>query len=150
MIGTKFKTMSTIARIIEKYQGNYCTASQEKLCELLGKYQGADIGTRTLRYHLRNLRATGLIKSIRRTHRNPNGTLCLRTSAICITCWGYEQLYKITRYQYFKIMADKLKKKYYPKLVKIFNKKPLPDAKDLMELRRRSKEKIKEILAQMK
>mgnify|MGYP000483332224 FL=1 len=66
MRSTKVQTMTTIATIIRKYKKKYCTASQQKIVELLSKYYGVKIELRMLNYHLADLRAAGLIKSIKR------------------------------------------------------------------------------------
>lgn len=147
MVNTKLKVMLTLTKVIRKHGKNYCTASQKTICDLLGKYQDADIKTRTLRYHLKDLKDNGLIKSIRRTHRKSDGTLILQTSATCLTAWGYEMMYKLTGNKWFKTMADNLKTKYWPKLVKIFRQKKEEPGEDLRERRERSRKKIKELYA---
>jgi DNA-binding transcriptional ArsR family regulator len=105
--------MTTLAAIIRKYNKKYCIASQNKLIELLATYYNVNIQKRQLNYHLADLRKAGLIKSIRRTYRNRDGTLCLNTSATCITLLGYLELWKMGC-EWAKKMYDKLKKKYFP------------------------------------
>jgi DNA-binding transcriptional ArsR family regulator len=105
--------MTTIAAIIRKYKKKYCVASQEKLIELLLKFYKVKIEKRMLNYHLADLRKAGLIKSIKRTYRNRDGTLCLNTSATCLTPKGYYELWKLGC-EWAKQMYDKLSKKYFP------------------------------------
>lgn len=114
MRATKVQLMTTISAIIKKYKKKYCTASQAKMIELLESFYGVKIHKRMLGYHLADLRKSGLIKSIRRTHRNADGTLCLETSATCITVAGYQELWKMGS-EWAKKMYDKLKKKYFPR-----------------------------------
>jgi hypothetical protein len=87
--------MTTLAAIIRKYKKKYCTASQQKITELLATYYNVSIKERMLNYHLADLRKAGLIKTIRRTHRKADGTLCLQTSATCLTPLGYLELWKL-------------------------------------------------------
>lgn len=91
---TKYDVLITISYIIRKYKGNWCYASRVKLLELLEEFHYIKIGYRQLGNHLADLRDSGLIKSIRRTHRNDNGTLCLLTSARCLTITGCKYLLK--------------------------------------------------------
>jgi DNA-binding transcriptional ArsR family regulator len=113
MRSTKVQTMTTIAAIIRKYKKKYCTASQQKLIELLSKYYGVKIELRMLNYHLKDLREAGLIKSIKRSYRNRDGTFTLNTSATCLTPLGYHELWKLGS-EWAKTMWDKLRKKYFP------------------------------------
>lgn len=113
MRATKVQTITTIAAIIRKYKKKYCVASQEKLIELLNKYYSVKIEKRMLNYHLADLRKAGLIKSIKRTYRNRDGTLCLNTSATCLTPKGYYELWKMGC-EWAKKMYDKLSKRYFP------------------------------------
>ena len=92
---TKISLLTTIGHIIDKYTSNYCTASQAKLLDLLKNIHGIDIKRRCLNYHLHDLRESGLIISIRRTWRRKDGTLCLRTSATCLTADGWSQLARL-------------------------------------------------------
>jgi DNA-binding transcriptional ArsR family regulator len=105
--------MTTLAAVIKKYKKKYCVASQKKLTELLTEHYKVSIKRRMLNYHLADLRKAGLIKSIKRTYRNRDGTLCLNTSATCLTPLGYYELWKLGC-EWAKKMYDKLKKKYYP------------------------------------
>lgn len=116
MRSTKLQTLTSIAAVIRKYKKNYCTASQEKLIELLVKYHGVSIQRRMLNYHLADLRKLGLIKTVRRTHRNKDGTLCLETSATCLTPSGYLELLKLGC-EWAKKKYDQLMSKYFPKKI---------------------------------
>ena len=91
----KISTLLTIGKIIDKYAKAYCTASQARLMELLDEIHGIKIKRRALNYHLADLRDEGLIISIRRTYRREDGTLCLRTSATCLTADGWNRLAKM-------------------------------------------------------
>lgn len=135
MRSTKLQTLTSIAAVIKKYKKNYCTASQQKIVELLAKYYGVSIQRRMLNYHLADLRKFGMIKTVRRTHRNKDGTLCLETSATCLTPIGYHELWKLGC-EWAKKKYNELMSKYFPK--KIDTKKtPEPVSKDEL-LRRRA------------
>jgi len=114
MRATKVQVMTTLAGVIRKYKKKYCIASQGKIIELLDSFYDVSIKERMLNYHLAHLRKAGLIKSIKRTYRNRDGTLCLQTSATCLTPLGYYELWKMGC-EWAKKMYDKLIKKYYPK-----------------------------------
>jgi DNA-binding transcriptional ArsR family regulator len=126
--------MTTIAAVIKKYKKKYCIAGQKKLIELLTEHYKVSIKRRMLNYHLSDLRKAGLIKSIRRTYRNRDGTLCLNTSATCLTPLGYYELWKLGC-EWAKKMYDSLKKKYYPqKASKV--KTAAPVSKEELDRRR--------------
>jgi len=112
---TKLQTLTTIAAIIRKYKKKYCVASQDKIIELLAAHYKVSIRARMLNYHLADLRKFGLIKSIQRTHRKADGTLCLQTSATCLTPLGYYELWKLGC-EWAKKKYDSLIKTYCPKL----------------------------------
>jgi len=80
---------------------------------LLAKHYGTHIKVRQLNYHLADLRKMRLIKSIRRNKRNPDGTICLQTSATCLTPLGYYELFKLgvewAHQRYMNLIA-----KYFP------------------------------------
>ena len=143
MRATKLQTMTTIAAVIRKYKKKYCTASQQKITELLATYYKVSIKARMLNYHLADLRKAGLIKTIRRTHRKSDGTLCLQTSATCLTALGYLELWKLGC-AWAKKMYDSLIKKYNPKIGDKI--KATPDIPD-EEVRRR-RDLIPEFLKQ--
>jgi hypothetical protein len=86
-----------------------------------------------LNYHLADLRKAGLIKTIRRTHRKSDGTLCLQTSATCLTPLGYLELWKLGC-GWAKKMYDSLIKKYNPKIGDKIKATPAPQDE---EIRRR-------------
>lgn len=112
MRATKVQTMTTLAAIIRKYKKKYCIASQQRIIELLSMFYGVKIEKRMLNYHLADLRKAKLIKSIKRTYRNRDGTLTLNTSATCLTPKGYYELWKMGC-EWAKKMYDKLTKKYF-------------------------------------
>ena len=116
MRSTKVQVMTTLAAVIRKYKKNYCIASQEKLIELLVKYYDVSIQRRMLNYHLADLRKFGMIKTVRRTHRNKDGTLCLETSATCLTPIGYHELWKLGC-EWAKKKYNELMSKYFPKKI---------------------------------
>lgn len=108
-------TLTTIAGVIQKHRKNWCTASQNKLLELLATWHKTQINRRSLNYHLKDLREAGLIRTIKRTKRNPNGTICLLTSATCLTLEGYKLILKMGN-TWAKAKIESLKKKYWPKI----------------------------------
>ena len=95
LIHTKSIVLVTIAKIIEQNRGNWCLASQEKLLALLKEHHGIKIKNRALNYHLSDLRAEGIIKSIKRASRDNKGKLRLLSSATCITMKGLHYLEKM-------------------------------------------------------
>ncbi|MBA7627047.1 hypothetical protein ES703_34508 [subsurface metagenome] len=110
---TKVATLVTISKVIQKHSKNWCYASQNTILNLLTLFHNIAIQRRMLNYHLADLRAQGLIKTYGRTHRNENGTLCLLSSATCLTMKGALFLYKLGSLwalRHFKA----LKKKYTP------------------------------------
>ena len=115
MKNTKLQTLTSIAAVIRKYKKNYCFASQAKIIELLKTFHNTEIKARALNYHLADLREWGLIKSIKRSKRNDDGTVCLKTSATCITPTGYKELWKLGC-EWAKKMYESLIRKYNPKL----------------------------------
>lgn len=139
---TKTNVFTTIAGVIRKYKKKYCLASQEKLIELVGSFYGVRIKRRQLNYHLADLRKMGYIKTIRRTKRRSDGTLCLQTSATCITPAGYYALWKMGC-EWAKKMYDKLVKKYCPKIARAIAAANDIDMEELMRRRALAKEIIK-------
>jgi len=134
MKNTKTQLMSTLAAVIKKYKKRYCVASQAKMIELLQEFYGVTIHTRQINYHLADLRKWGLIKTIRRTHRKSDGTLCLQTSATCLTPIGYYELWKLGS-EWAKKMFDSLIKTYNPKIGVDIKKAPAsPDREVLRRL----------------
>ena len=113
MRNTKYDVLITIQAILKRYRGNWCYPSRARILELLQKYHTIEIRYRQLGYHLADLRDAGLIKSIRRNHRNDDGTLCLLTSARCLTIKGCKYLVKrgVTWAQHH---LNRLKLKYMP------------------------------------
>jgi len=139
---TKTNVFTTIAGVIRKYKKKYCLASQEKLIELVGSFYGVRIKRRQLNYHLADLRKMGYIKTIRRTKRRSDGTLCLQTSATCITPKGYYELWKMGC-EWAKKMYDSLVKKYCPKIAAAIAKANDIDMEELMRRRALAKEVMK-------
>jgi hypothetical protein len=108
---TKYSLLTSISLIIRKYKGNYCYASQQRFLELLEEFHGIKIKVRALNKHLADLRKEGFIKSQKRSTRNEDGTLCLATSATCITIKGY-YLLVAEGVDWCKGILYQLKKKY--------------------------------------
>lgn len=109
---TKSAILVMIAKVVQKYKGNWCLATQETFISLLKLHRNVKIARRMLNYHLSDLRDQGLIKTIKRTKRNADGTLCLLSSATCITIKG---CYVLARggYSWAYKHAKKLRKKYF-------------------------------------
>jgi len=103
----------TLSKVIQKYKGNWCLATQETLLLLLKEYHGIKINRRMLNYHLADLRNHNLINTIKRTRRNEDGTLCLLSSSTCLTVKG---CYVLARngFAWAYKHAKKLRKKYFP------------------------------------
>jgi len=110
---TKYDVLITTAFIIQKSTGNWSYASRNSTLELLKKIHNIKIRYRQLGNHLADLRDAGLIKSISRSHRKVDGTLCLLTSARCLTIKGCKYLIRhgVT---WAKHHLNKLKLKYIP------------------------------------
>ena len=92
---TKVAVLTTLAAIIKKYKGNWGTASQKKLLELLATYHGIPIKRRMLSYHLADLREARLITTIKRHKRSRNGQICLLSSATALTMKGCLLLFRL-------------------------------------------------------
>lgn len=110
---SKVAVLVTHAGIIRKYKGNWSTASQQTLLDLLKQFHGITIHRRQLGYHLADLRKERLIKSIKRHRRDPDGTVCLLSSATCLTIKGCVFLYRLGVTWALKHM-NKLRDKYHP------------------------------------
>ena len=110
---TKYDVLITTAFIIQKSQGNWSYASRNATLKLLYTVHNISIKYRQLGNHLADLRDSGLIKSITRNHRKADGTLCLLTSARCLTLKGCKYLIRhgVT---WAKHHLNKLKLKYIP------------------------------------
>ena len=108
---TKFSLLTSISIVIRKYDGKYCYASQSRFLELLEEFHGIKIKVRALNKHLADLRKEGIIKSIKRSKRESDGTLCLQTSATCITIKGYTLLVQ-KGIDWCKSILYQLKRKY--------------------------------------
>lgn len=142
MRSTKLQVLSTLAGVIRKYKNNYCVASQDKICDLVCSWYSVKIKRRMLNYHLADLRKFGLIKTIHRTHRKSDGTICLMTSATCLTSLGYRELWKLGC-EWAKKKYDSLIRKYNPKISKDIKKEPEPQNEELMQRRAFGLEKIR-------
>jgi len=113
MLPTKVATFVTISKIIQKHNTNWSYASQNTYLNLLTLFHNIEIRRRMLNYHLADLRRQGLIKTWRRTKRNEDGTLCLLSSATCLTMKGALFLYKLGSLWALRHYKA-LKKKYAP------------------------------------
>lgn len=110
---TKYDTLLTITAIIRKYKGNWCYASRNKMLELLQEHHDIKIGYRQLGNHLADLRDHGLIKTYLRNHRRADGTLCLLTSARCLTVKACKYMIK-RGVLWARNHLNHLKRKYRP------------------------------------
>jgi len=110
---SKISVLITCAGVIRKYEGNWSTASQKKILDLLKAYHNIKIQRRQLGYHLADLRTEGLIKTIKRHHRDPDGTIRPTSSATCLTIKGCLFLYRKGVVWALKHMK-KLRDKYLP------------------------------------
>ena len=110
---TKYDVLIITASIIQKSTGNWSYASRQATLQLLKNIHNIEIKYRQLGNHLADLRDAGLIKSITRNHRKVDGTLCLLTSARCLTIKGCKYLIRhgVT---WAKHHLNKLKLKYLP------------------------------------
>lgn len=89
MRAPKYSVLITLYKIMQKHKKYWTYGSQANIMRLLKDIHGVDIKRRMLCYHLADLRAAGIIKTIRRHNRQDDGTLILLTSAHCITLKGY-------------------------------------------------------------
>lgn len=108
---TKTAVHITIAKVIQKYKGNWCLATQATILSLLFNNHGIKIGLRALNYHLADLRKHFLIHSIKRSHRNADGTLCLLSTANALTSRGCYALAKLG-FRWAWAHGKKLRKRY--------------------------------------
>lgn len=72
---TKLSILVTFMCICVKHQKTYCWPTRKKIRQLLKQYHQVDVSVSTIDTHLRELRQEGLIKSFKRTGRNPDGTM---------------------------------------------------------------------------
>lgn len=114
MRNTKYAVMITLLKVMVRHHKFWSIASQKKILDLLETYHGLKIHVRQLNYHLADLRGAGYIKTISRKHRNADGTLCLLTSAHCITIKGYKYLITKSVSEAWQRLKE-LKTKYIPK-----------------------------------
>lgn len=110
---SKIAVLTTLAAIIKKYKGNWGTASQQRLLELLATYHHIDIKRRQLGYHLADLRTEKLITTIKRHNRDENGQVCLLSSATALTMKGCLTLYRLGNLWALKHLRY-LKQRYLP------------------------------------
>lgn len=111
---TKYSILVAIGKIVEKHGGNYSYASTKTMLGNLEKFTQIKIVKRTYYAHMRDLRKEGLIKSIRRYGRQPDGKIHNKTSAVCITIKGYVQL-ALRGWKWALSMAKKLRAIFVPK-----------------------------------
>lgn len=109
---TKYSVLRILTRNMQHYKKQWCYMSQDKMLSILSQIYKIKINRRSLNYHLADLRRDGIIITIRRTHRNTDGTLCLLSSATCLTAKGCRFMLKYG-YRYFKGVLDMLTKKYF-------------------------------------
>lgn len=110
---TKSAVLVTVSKVIQKYKGNWCLATQNTIILLLEEHHKINIKRRSLNYHLADLREHGLIRTIRRNGRNADGTLYLLSSATCLTIKGCYYLAR-NGYNWAYKKAKQLQKTYYP------------------------------------
>lgn len=110
---TKLSTLVTISKVIQKHATFWCYASQNTILNLLTSFHNVAIQRRMLNYHLADLRGHGMIRTFGRTHRNEDGTICLLSSATCLTIKGALFLYKMGNLWALRHLKA-LKKKYMP------------------------------------
>jgi len=110
---SKISVLITCASVIRKYKGNWSTASQNKILELLKKYHDVKIHRRQLGYHLADLRSEEFIRTIKRHRRDRDGTIRYNSSATCLTIKGCLFLYRKGVEWALKHMK-KLRDKYIP------------------------------------
>jgi len=110
---SKISVLITCAAVIRKYEGNWSTASQNKILDLLKRYHDIKIKRRQLGYHLADLRKEEFIKTIKRHRRDPDGTIVYNSSATCLTIKGCLFLYRKGVVWALKHMK-KLHDKYIP------------------------------------
>lgn len=110
---TKLSTLVTISKVIQAHKKFWSYASQDTILNLLLSFHNVHIRRRMLNYHLADLRGHGMIRTFGRTHRNENGTICLLSSATCLTVKGALFLYKMGNLWALRHMKS-LKRKYTP------------------------------------
>jgi len=110
---SKISVLITCAGVIRKYEGNWSTASQKKILDLLKTFHNIKIQRRQLGYHLADLRTEGFIRTIKRHHRDRDGTIHPTSSATCLTIKGCLFLYRKGVAWALKHMK-KLRDKYLP------------------------------------
>lgn len=89
---TKYAVLVTLYKVMIKHGKYWSTASQTTILRLLRERHRIIISRRQLNYHLADLRNNGLVFSIKRNGRTPDGTLIPRSTANSITIKGYRYL----------------------------------------------------------
>jgi flavorubredoxin len=79
--GCSLAVVETLFKVMERYQKNYCTPSQEHILRLLAKYHGVVICRSTLNVWLKDLADEHWIKRYRRHYRNEKGQSFFRSTA---------------------------------------------------------------------
>jgi len=95
MIPTSTALFLTIGLIMKKAKGMWIYPSQKGMLLILHKIYDIDIADRTLRYHRLNFKNDGRIKCKRRWDRNDDGTVFMKTTRMCLTILGYQDLLKM-------------------------------------------------------
>lgn len=79
--GGTLAVIETLFKVMEKYNKNYCTPSQEHILRLLKRYHQCDIARSTLNLWLNYLADEHWIKRYRRHYKNEKGQSFFRSTA---------------------------------------------------------------------
>jgi len=91
----KRSLLLSLSHLMLRNGKRYCYPSQEKLCVILHKYYGSDLGRRALNYHLAYLVDSGYIRRTRRIRRDVSGKLLFASTLYFFRKRGYSLLAKI-------------------------------------------------------
>ncbi|MBW2648955.1 MAG: hypothetical protein JRC53_03925 [Deltaproteobacteria bacterium] len=94
MRNTKYSILMTLAFFARPRGINWSYASQAKICKLLKKHHNISIKPRCLRYHLKDLEDSGLIKRYQRRDQDEDGTWYMKTTGICLTIKAWLYLFR--------------------------------------------------------
>jgi len=92
---SKNSIILSLSHLMLKQGKRYCFPSQEKLCEILGKYYQNPIKRRALNYHLRHLEDRHFIARKRRIRRDDDGKMVFASTLYFFTKRGYRFLARL-------------------------------------------------------
>lgn len=87
--------LSIFAALCSLHKKNYCFPSQNKIKELLQRFQSVDVSLRTINRHLLAIKESGYIKRTRRIKRCPQGGFIFQSTLYRIDMKGFTHMFKL-------------------------------------------------------